>query len=46
MTKKWNYHDVSEEMLNTSLIDLREEYNIILMPLADIPIDRYTSNSD
>ena len=45
MKKKWNYHDISEEMLNTSLKELREEYNIILMPLSDIPINRHTSKS-
>ena len=43
MKKKWNYHDISEDILNTSLKELRKEYNIILMPLADIPINRYIS---
>ena len=45
MKKKWNYHDISEDMLNTSLKDLREEYNIELIPLKDIPINRYASKS-
>ena len=45
MTKKWNYHDISEDMLNKSLKDLRDEYNIILIPLKDIPINRYASRS-
>jgi hypothetical protein len=45
MTKKWNYHDISENMLNTSLKDLREEYNIVLIPLKDIPVNRYASKS-
>ena len=45
MTKKWNYHDISEGMLNTSLKDLREEYNIDLIPLKEIPINRYASKS-
>ena len=45
MTKKWNYHDISEDMLNKSLKDLRDEYNIILIPPKDIPINRYASRS-
>jgi hypothetical protein len=45
MTKKWNYHNISEDMLHTSLKDLREEYNIDLIPLKDIPINRYASKS-
>ena len=45
MTKKWNYHDISEDMLDTNLKDLREEYNIDLIPLKDIPINRYASKS-
>ena len=43
MKKKWNYHDISEDMLNTSLKDLRGEYNIIVMPSAEIPINRHAS---
>ncbi|MBA86554.1 MAG: hypothetical protein CMB29_00590 [Euryarchaeota archaeon] len=45
MKKKWNYHEISDEMLNTKLCDLREEYNIVLMPLKYIPINRYNSKS-
>ena len=41
MTKKWNYHDISEEVLNTPLRDLRKEYNIQLLPYEDIPAGRY-----
>ena len=43
MTKRWNYHDISEELLNTPLRDIRREYNIQLIPLEDIPIGRYVS---
>jgi hypothetical protein len=32
-------------MLNKSLKDLRDEYNINLIPLKDIPINRYASRS-
>ena len=46
MKKKWNYHDISEEMLNTKLRNLRQEYNIELIPLKHIPINRYSSKSD
>ena len=28
MKKKWNYHEVSDELLNSSLSDIRKEYNI------------------
>ena len=45
MKKKWNYHDISEEMLNTKLRNLRQEYNIKLIPLKHIPINRYSSKS-
>ena len=45
MKRKWNYHDISEDMLNTSLKDLRDEYNIDLIPLKDIPINRYANKS-
>ena len=45
MKKKWNYHDISDEILNTKLCDLREEYNIELLPLKYIPINRYNSKS-
>ena len=45
MKKKWNYHDISDEMLSAKLCDLREEYNIELLPLKYIPINRYNSKS-
>ena len=45
MKKKWNYHDISDEMLSAKLCDLREEYNIELMPLKYIPINRFNSKS-
>ena len=45
MKKKWNYHDISDEMLNTKLCNLRKEYNIELIPLKYIPINRYISKS-
>ena len=43
MTKRWDYHDVSKELLNTPLRDIRKEYNIQLIPLEDIPIGRYVA---
>ena len=45
MKKKWNYHDISESLLNRTLQDIRQEYNIVLMPLKDIPINRYASKA-
>ena len=45
MKKKWNYHDISEEVLNMKLCNLRQEYNIELIPLKYIPINRYSSKS-
>lgn len=43
MTKRWNYHHISDEYLNKSLKEIREEYNIELLPLDQIPIGRYQS---
>ena len=43
MTKRWDYHDVSKELLKTPLRDIRKEYNIQLIPLKDIPIGRYVA---
>jgi len=45
MKKKWHYHDISERLLNRTLQDIRKEYNIVLMPLKDIPINRYASKA-
>ena len=45
MKKKWHYHDISESLLNRTLQDIRQEYNIVLMPLKDIPINRYASKA-
>ncbi len=45
MKKKWDYHDISERLLNRTLQDIRQEYNIVLMPLKDIPINRYASKA-
>jgi len=45
MKKKWHYHDISERLLNRTLQDIRQEYNIVLMPLKDIPINRYVSKA-
>ena len=45
MKKKWNYHDISDEILNTKLCNLRQEYNIELIPLKYVPINRYISKS-
>jgi len=45
MKKKWHYHDISERLLNRTLQDIRQEYNIVLMPLEDIPINRYSSKA-
>ena len=45
MKKKWNYHDISVEILNTKLCDLRQEYNIELIPLKYVPINRHISKS-
>ena len=28
MKKKWDYHNVTDELLNSKLSDLRKEYNI------------------
>ena len=28
MKKKWDYHNVTDEKLNTRLSDIRKEYNI------------------
>ena len=28
MKKKWNYHEISDELLNSRISDLRKEYNI------------------
>ena len=41
MTKKWNYHDIPNEVLSTPLKHLREEYNIELLSLDEIPRNRY-----
>ena len=45
MKKKWNYHEISDEMLDSKICDLRKEYNIELIPLKYIPINRYISKS-
>lgn len=45
MKKKWHYHDISERLLNRTLQDIRQEYNIVLLPLKDIPINRYASKA-
>ena len=45
MSKKWHYHDISDELMNKKLCDLRSEYNISLIPLDEIPINRYVSQS-
>ena len=45
MKKRWHYHDISDDMLNTSLKNIRNEYNIKLLPLEDIPINRHVSRS-
>ena len=45
MKKKWNYHDISDQMLDSKLCDLRKEYNIELIPLKYVPINRYNSKS-
>jgi hypothetical protein len=45
MKKKWHYHDISERLLNRTLQDVRQEYNIVLLPLKDIPINRYASKA-
>ena len=45
MKKKWNYHDITDQVLNTSLKDLRKEYNIELLPLKYIPINKRFSSS-
>ena len=45
MKKKWNYHEISDQMLNSKLCDLRKEYNIELIPLKYIPVNRYISKS-
>ena len=46
MTKRWNYHHISDEYLNKSLKEIREEYNIELLPLDQIPIGRYQSSQE
>ena len=45
MKKKWHYHDISERLLNRTLQDIRQEYNIVLLPLKDITINRYASTA-
>ena len=44
MTKRWNYHHISYEYLNKSLREIREEYNIQLLSLDQIPIGRYQAS--
>ena len=46
MTKKWNYHDVQDEVLNTPLKHLREQYNIELLSLDEIPVNRYLKSQN
>ena len=40
MTKRWNYH-TPENYLHKTLKEIREEFNIKLLPLDGIPIGRF-----
>ena len=40
MTKRWNYHR-PENYLHKTLKEIREEFNIKLLPLDDVPIGRF-----
>jgi len=39
MTKRWNYH-TPENYLNKTLKDIRQEFNIKLLPLDQVPIEK------
>ena len=39
MTKRWNYH-TTENYLNKTLKDIRQEFNIKLLPLDQVPIGK------
>jgi|TARA_B100001939_G_scaffold33098_1_gene25729 hypothetical protein len=40
MTKRWDYH-TPENYLNKTLKEIREEFNIKLLPLDDVPVGRF-----
>lgn len=44
MKKRWHYHDIKAEDLNKPLYQLREEYNIHLLSIKEIPVDRYINS--
>ena len=46
MKKRWNYHDIPKDVLNTSLKDLRSEYNIDILDYKDVPVGRYLANNN
>ena len=35
MKKKWNYHEITEEQLNSKISDIRKEYNINVYKLSN-----------
>ena len=35
MKKKWNYHEITEEQLNSKISDIRNEYNINVYKLRN-----------
>ena len=45
MKKRWNYHDISKQDLKKSLRQLREEYNIELFPVNEIPAGKYLKSA-
>ena len=40
MTKRWDYH-TPQNYLNKTLKEIREEFNIKLLPLDDVPVGRF-----
>lgn len=46
MKKRWNYHDIPKDVLNTSLKDIRSEYNIDILSYKDVPVGRYLANNN
>ena len=46
MKKRWNYHDIPQDVLNTSLKDLRSEYNIDILHYKEVPVGRYLADNN
>ena len=45
MKKRWSYHNISDNDLNKTLKELREEYNIQLLSVDEIPVGRYLKSA-